>query len=45
MLSKFTTHKNINYFLLYAAGYFAYGAHFSGLGPFIPYLAAESGII
>jgi hypothetical protein len=45
MFNKFTSNKNINYFLLYAAGYFAYGTHISGLGPFIPYLTAETGIM
>ena len=45
MLDKFRNHKNLQYFLLYSAAYFAYGAHISGLGPFIPYLTAKTGIV
>ena len=45
MFEKFRNHKNLKYFFLYCAGNFAYGTHISGLGPFIPYLTAKTGII
>ena len=45
MIEKFRNNKHITYFVLYAISFFTYGTHISSLGPFIPYLTAETGII
>jgi fucose permease len=45
MLAKFKTHKHIKYFFLYSISFLIYGACISGLGPFIPYLSASTGIV
>lgn len=45
MLDRFKQHPNIGYFFLYSASYLGYGSLITGLGPLIPYLSAETGII
>lgn len=42
---KFKEHKHLRYFFLYSISFLIYGASISGLGPFIPYLSAETGIL
>lgn len=44
MLEKFKKNKHLNYFFLYAVTFLTYGTHISSLGPFIPYLTAQTGI-
>ena len=45
MLSRISSHPNRAHFLAYAAMLVIFGAHITSLGPFIPYLAAASGLV
>ena len=45
MLAKLKSHQHPHYFLLYAASYMAYGLCLTILGPMIPYLSKETGLI
>lgn len=45
MLQRFKHHKYLNYLYLYAVSFLIYGASISGIGPYIPYLCAETGLI
>lgn len=45
MLSRFKRHPHLSYFLIYSASYLGYGTIITGLGPLIPYLSAETGIV
>jgi hypothetical protein len=45
MIQQLKKHPNIEYILLYSACYLGYGTLNTGLGPLIPYLSAEIGII
>ena len=45
MLEKLKNHQNPSYFFLYAVTFFTYGTHITGLGPLIPYLSKDTGII
>ena len=45
MLEIFKRNEHLDYFYLYAAVYLVFGAHISALGPYIPYLTAETGIV
>ena len=45
MLNKIKNHRHIGHFILYAVTLITYGSHLTGLGPFIPYLAAETKIV
>ena len=42
MLDKFKNNKNLRYFFLYTVTFMIYALLIAALGPFIPYLAAET---
>ena len=45
MLQRFKHHKYLNYLYLYAVSFLIYGASISGIGPYIPYLCVETGLV
>lgn len=45
MLDRFRSHKHLKHFILYSITFLTYGACISGLGPYIPYLSVETGIV
>ena len=45
MLAKIRSHPHLAYFVAYCTNFLVHGIHITALGPYIPYISAQTGLV